>query len=153
MDRSAQIQPLTGRCLCGAVTYEVHGEPSHVQLCHCTDCRRHGGGPAALLVVVDRESLDLAGETRWFATFGDRTGRELRRHFCPACGTGLLNDPPGGPKVGLRGGALDDPAPWVPQREIWCDSALPWMPEVPGIQRLSGEEFIRAAGLGPSGTD
>src|SRR5512142_435587 len=34
---------LRGKCLCGAVQYEVEGEPEWVAHCHCSLCRRHHG--------------------------------------------------------------------------------------------------------------
>ncbi len=36
---------LTGGCHCGAIRYEVEGEPLTHALCHCSDCRRHSGAP------------------------------------------------------------------------------------------------------------
>ena len=35
----------TGRCHCGAIRYELAGEPQWSSLCHCSDCRRHSGAP------------------------------------------------------------------------------------------------------------
>jgi hypothetical protein len=32
-----------GGCRCGAVCYEVRGEPLAVGICHCTDCRKETG--------------------------------------------------------------------------------------------------------------
>lgn len=34
----------TGQCHCGAIRYEVAGDPKDVALYHCSDCRRAGGG-------------------------------------------------------------------------------------------------------------
>ena len=34
---------LTGRCLCGNVTYEFEGEPESMKNCHCNTCRRVTG--------------------------------------------------------------------------------------------------------------
>ena len=33
-------KPITGRCLCGAVTYSVDADPVIQAACHCTDCQR-----------------------------------------------------------------------------------------------------------------
>ncbi len=33
----------TGRCLCGAVRYEVDGPLREVLICHCEECRRWNG--------------------------------------------------------------------------------------------------------------
>lgn len=40
-----------GGCACGAVRYEVRGEPTVVGLCHCADCRRESG--SAFLYYAD----------------------------------------------------------------------------------------------------
>ena len=37
-----------GRCLCGAVTYDVRGPLRDVILCHCVECRRWSGDAGAL---------------------------------------------------------------------------------------------------------
>ena len=37
----------TGRCLCGAVAYEVRGPLRDVLICHCEECRRWHGHMAA----------------------------------------------------------------------------------------------------------
>ena len=45
----------TGRCLCGAVRYEVDGPLRDVVLCHCVECRRwHGHVCAATTACAER---------------------------------------------------------------------------------------------------
>lgn len=34
---------LTGGCLCGAVRYQVEGEPLYAGFCYCVDCRKASG--------------------------------------------------------------------------------------------------------------
>ena len=36
---------ITGGCHCGAIRYQVEGEPIVHALCHCADCRCHAGAP------------------------------------------------------------------------------------------------------------
>ena len=43
----------TGRCLCGAVVYELRGPLRDVLFCHCVECRRWGGHAAAMTAVPD----------------------------------------------------------------------------------------------------
>ena len=35
----------SGQCQCGAIRYQLSGEPKVVALCHCSDCRRSAGAP------------------------------------------------------------------------------------------------------------
>jgi len=33
----------TGKCLCGACSYKIEGDPIIVAICHCADCQRLSG--------------------------------------------------------------------------------------------------------------
>ncbi len=48
-------QPITGRCLCGEVTYSAAAEPVAQGVCHCTDCQRQTGNPFSVIVGVPRD--------------------------------------------------------------------------------------------------
>ena len=80
---------LTGGCHCGAVRYEIDGEPMHggQALCHCTDCRRCAGAPMVGWAMYPEDALTVTqGSPREYAS--SDTGR---RWFCETCGTGLFN--------------------------------------------------------------
>ena len=73
-----------GGCQCGAVRYEVTGEPKVVVACHCTDCQRQSGSAFGETMVVDEANFrlylsDPEGERRRLTCL-DRTRRpgELR---------------------------------------------------------------------------
>jgi hypothetical protein len=34
-----------GGCLCGAVRYRAHGQPTNSMICHCQTCRKAAGAP------------------------------------------------------------------------------------------------------------
>ncbi len=34
---------LSGKCLCGRLTYSADAEPALVCVCHCKDCQRQAG--------------------------------------------------------------------------------------------------------------
>lgn len=96
----------TGRCLCGAVRYEVDGPLRDVLICHCDECRRwHGhfsASTAALredLVLVEQRSL------RWIASPNSDAG--ARRGFCAECGSSLFWDAPARPTISIAAGTLD----------------------------------------------
>jgi hypothetical protein len=114
----------TGRCLCGAVSYSVRGEPLHVGRCHSADCRTESGSAFTVYGQWPREAFELEGE------LGTYEGRS----FCPRCGSSLvcLDED----VVEARLGSLDD-APFELQREaeIWIKRREPWLRAVEGASQ------------------
>src|SRR4051812_49742090 len=68
-------KPLTGRCLCGNVTYRADAEPVVQAVCHCTDCQRQTGNPFSVIVAVPKAALQVEGDTiASYATIGTDHG-------------------------------------------------------------------------------
>jgi hypothetical protein len=62
---------LKGSCLCGAVKYEVTGEPRRFYHCHCSRCRKATGtGHASNLFLQP-------GALKWLSGEQGRPGRDL----------------------------------------------------------------------------
>ena len=98
----------TGRCLCGAVRYEVKGSLRGVLICHCEECRRwHGHFSAS--TAARREDLALVEDRglRWIESPHSDAG--ARRGFCAECGSSLFWDAPDRPTVSIAAGTLDPP--------------------------------------------
>lgn len=75
-----------GRCLCGAVAFEIAGELSPPLACHCRQCRRQSGH---YVVSSDARRRDL----RFTADSGlvwYRSSPEAERGFCRHCGSVML---------------------------------------------------------------
>jgi hypothetical protein len=98
----------TGRCLCGAVRYEVYGLLRDILLCHCKECRRWSGYLGAF-TSTPREQLVLAGEgsLRWIDS--PHSDRHARRGFCGKCGSSLFWQPAESERVHIAVGTLDRP--------------------------------------------
>ncbi len=98
----------TGRCLCGAVTYAVHGPLRDVFVCHCTECRRWSGYLGAFSAT--RTEHLVIGETRALQWI-DSPDSDLhaRRGFCADCGSSLFWDSPYRDRVSIAVGTLDRP--------------------------------------------
>jgi hypothetical protein len=110
----------TGRCLCGAVSYEVNGPVRDVLLCHCEECRRWTGYLGAF-TSTRVEHLAISGETalRWIDS--PESDRHARRGFCTECGSSLFWQPAGSERINIAAGTLDRPTGlrvaghWYPQ--------------------------------------
>ena len=101
----ADPQRRTGRCLCGAVRYEVTGPLRDVVVCHCEMCRKaHGhigaytAAPADALCLIESRGL------KWY-----RSSSVARRGFCGECGGTLFWEARGRDVVSIAAGTLDAP--------------------------------------------
>jgi hypothetical protein len=115
----------TGGCHCGAIRYEITGEPLNNTLCHCRDCRRSAGAPTVAWLMLPGDRFRVAqGTPRVHAS-----SEHARRHFCGDCGTGLFytNDAilPG--LVDVQSATLDDPEAYPATDHIQVAERLSWM--------------------------
>lgn len=118
---------ITGRCYCGALRYEVEGEPVFKGQCHCRECQFiTGGGPNIFMGVPAAGLRFVEGEPKGF-TREDLEG-PATREFCANCGTHILTRTPRNPTVViLKVGTLDDAAVFDgPQIAIWTDDMPPY---------------------------
>jgi hypothetical protein len=98
----------TGRCLCGAVTYEVHGPVRDILLCHCEECRRWTGYLGAFTSTrTEHLSIEESAALRWIDS--PESDRHARRGFCGACGSSLFWQPAPGERTNIAAGTLDRP--------------------------------------------
>ncbi len=101
-----------GRCLCGAVTYDVAGSPAVLIVCHCTFCQRSTGSAFLVEPVWRDQDFRLTkGAPKRYEARSRGSGKRLTVHFCEACGTKLFQRMARfAGVVGVYGGTLDDPA-------------------------------------------
>ena len=117
-----------GGCACGALRYRLAAEPLFIHCCHCLDCQRQTGSAFSILVAVPREALHIEGELATHVTVGTDTGLEVKRQFCPRCGSPIVSLPDMTPDLAyIKAGTLDNAADLVPEMDVWCDSAQRWV--------------------------
>jgi len=98
----------TGRCLCGAVTYEVRGPLRDILLCHCVECRRWAGSTVPFAATnADDLVLREDGALRWIDS--PDSDHDARRGFCGECGSSLFWQAAGSERIGIAAGTLDEP--------------------------------------------
>lgn len=109
----------TGGCACGAVRYEVRGEPVQVGLCHCTDCRKETG--SAFLAYADWPAAAFSALGKYQTYEG--------RSFCRNCGTRLFHLSEHHAEICI--GSLDEaPTGLTPTREGWIKRREHWLAPV-----------------------
>jgi hypothetical protein len=119
-----------GGCLCGAVRYEVSGEPFKSGLCHCADCRKVTG--SSFLAYADWRP-DQFESTGSVATSRGRS-------FCPMCGSRVFSI--SDDQVEIYLGSLDDaPNGIEPQVEGWIKRREHWLHPIAGIGQF-GEDPV-----------
>jgi hypothetical protein len=121
----ADTRRASGRCLCGAVTYEVRGPLRDVVLCHCVECRRWTGSVGAF--AATRAEHLVIGETealRWIDS--PDSDRHARRGFCGTCGSSLFWQARGGERIGIAAATLDPPTGLRVAAHIYTHQASDW---------------------------
>lgn len=98
-------KPIRGSCLCGGVRFEITGAPLWMSRCHCSRCRKSGGGTT---VAVRARDFRFVQGAELVARYQPPPPYTLVRCFCRVCGTPL-----GEPETNPRGfpiaaAALDD---------------------------------------------
>jgi hypothetical protein len=131
-------QRITGRCLCGAVRFQLDSAPVLSRACWCRDCQYVSSGNASINVIFASRGLTISGSTAEYVSTAD-SGKMMRRRFCPTCGTPLFSEATCQPDyVVVRAGALDDPDIGCPASMIWTASAPRWGfvdPNLPSFER------------------
>jgi len=127
-----------GSCHCGAIAWEGEADPARVSVCHCGDCQRLSGAAIRASVPVKTEDFVLLrGEPTLYVKTAESGNRRVQA-FCGCCGTPLYSADAENPRsFNLRVGALAERAQLPPQRQIWCEAALPWTADLLDVPRTS----------------
>jgi hypothetical protein len=118
-----------GGCLCGAVRYEVSGQPVRTGACHCRYCQQRTGSAFGISHYFDADAVRFNDAPRSSYTHhSDESGRTLQQDFCPRCGSvvsWVAEAIPGARAI--AGGSLDNPDAYPVRRHIWLRSAHAWV--------------------------
>ena len=121
----------TGGCLCGAVRFVAEGEPYRVGLCHCLDCRKHGGAPFGALAIFPAAQVRFSGDAPVPCASAAHGGR----YVCRRCGSPVYGRASGSDEVELHLGSFDETDRFVPTYELWTIRRESWLPPFPCVVR------------------
>jgi len=91
---------MKGKCLCGAVEFELGGEIPNLYQCHCSLCRKVTGSSANAAFRIGANQFHWTRGEQQISEYVTDTG--FKSHFCGVCGSPLPNL------------TRDDSAYWVP---------------------------------------
>lgn len=116
---------LRGSCLCGSVTYEVHGNPQAMYYCHCSMCRKASGSSFATNMLVKEADFVFRSGQDLVKSFQSSSGEH--RYFCSGCGSPIYSKAAARQGVvSVRCGTLDDDPLVRPAEHIYVGSKAPW---------------------------
>lgn len=121
--------PVTGRCTCGQIRYQLACSPLFVHCCHCRWCQRETGTAFALNAMIESHHLSvLSGEPELVLT-PTLSGKGQKILRCPRCKIALWSHYAGaGDALSfVRVGSLDNPDNFPPDIHIFTDSKQPWV--------------------------
>lgn len=121
-----------GSCHCGAVTYEAELDPKAVGICHCTDCQTLSASAFRTIGVVQPDDFRLlSGTPKTYVKTGD-SGNKREQAFCENCGSAIYASSVGDdPKAyNIRMGTVRQRDQFPPMFQVWCQSALSWLPAI-----------------------
>ncbi|WP_428116844.1 GFA family protein [Candidatus Poriferisodalis sp.] len=141
MNEAAERVP-SGHCLCGGVSYEVHGPIRQVWNCHCWRCRRWTGHYMAA-TGCKRADLQLVSDATlaWHHPADDPN---VAYGFCRECGGSLFwkveeGQPDQVDTIAICAGALDLPTGLHTERAIFVDDAADYYHLDPAVPTRSSE--------------
>jgi hypothetical protein len=127
-----------GSCLCGSVSFEVHGDFQYFYLCHCSHCRKDTGSAHAANLFAS------GAELRWVSGRDKVTCFQLpsTRHskcFCSICGSALPSLQRDGALLVVPAGSLDSKVNVRADAHIFMSSRAAWddrLHEIPVVEGL-----------------
>lgn len=140
-----------GGCACGAVRYQVRGEPIMVHNCYCRICQRETGGPCAVHGAWEAWRVAIRSGALAEAHLQGGSGRTHIWRRCRDCGVALFGQWArfGALMMAIRAGTLDEPGSIRPDVAIFVSSKPAWVSLPEGIPAFA-EFYDFAAVLPPA---
>jgi hypothetical protein len=126
-----------GSCLCGAVRIAIKTTSNSVSVCHCSMCRKWGGGP--LLAIECGSDVQFDG-TDSISVFSSSDWAE--RGFCRKCGSHLFYRLKREGHYVVPVGLLNDGEQWVFDQQIFIDEKPSFYAFANETKNLTGAEVF-----------
>ncbi len=112
----------TGSCLCGGVSFEIHGDMRPIIACHCGQCRKQTGSYVAATQTGDDAVVFTSDATlAWY-----KSSDQAERGFCTRCGSPLFWRPFGRKAMSIYMGAIDGETGLEIEKHIFVADKPDW---------------------------
>ena len=128
---------ITGKCLCGAVEFEIDAV-QEIDVCHCNMCRSWNGGPFVGADIRGSVRFKSDDTLKWYAS-----SDWAKRGFCGKCGASLfykLNNQDD--FWSISAGVFDLPNGLSIGKEIFVDEKPDYYDFSGNQPRYTGPEFL-----------
>ncbi|KAF5332290.1 hypothetical protein D9611_008185 [Ephemerocybe angulata] len=125
--------PYHGNCLCGAVAFEIEGEPFHFAICHCQNCKQASGGAFMVNSFFKPSQVKISKGGENLTTYKDgatKSGNAIKRSFCSVCGSNLFIEPVAGNITIVQAANVKGSENWVPKKEFFGEGKWKWVKEL-----------------------
>lgn len=126
-----------GSCLCGVVRIAIQTTSNSVDACHCSMCRKWGGGPLLAIECGNKVRFDGADNITVFSS-----SDWAERGFCSKCGSHLFYRLKKEGHYAIPVGLLDDEERWVFAQQIFIDEKPSFYSFANATKNLTGAEVF-----------
>ncbi|PPQ85266.1 hypothetical protein CVT25_010039 [Psilocybe cyanescens] len=131
-----------GSCLCKKVKFTIQGEPMHLTICHCRNCKVASGSAFTSNATFLRTQVTMTQGQDSVVEYADSdtwSGNTLTRSFCSTCGSKLFIKPQMRPTAILvHPGLIEETVTWVPKMERNDEYKWPWVKEITTLDAKEG---------------
>ncbi len=130
----SELIEANGSCLCGAVQFHVSQMSASVGACHCSMCRKWGGGP--LMAVECGTDVSFTGEEN-ITVFNSSAWAE--RGFCNQCGSHLFYRLKESRLTMMPAGLIDGDPSFVFDHQVFIDDKPSYYCFANETENMTGE--------------
>ena len=128
-----------GGCACGALRYEIPGEPMVMNHCQCLDCQSRSGAGHGSYLTFPNTGVKVSGAASDWRIVAD-SGNVKTHSFCATCGSPVYLTFTAMPEIfTIHAATLDDPGRFVPQMVTYGARGHAWDhvdPALPKFDRM-----------------
>lgn len=132
---------MRGRCLCGAVSFEIDLPPESCVNCHCESCRRQCSAPMTTYIgVLDEHWRWTGAQPKLY-----RSSPGVERTFCGTCGSPIsFRSQRMSGIMHFYVASMEAPESFAPTLNVAIEEKLPWLKLADDLPPHVGPDYTNA---------